>query len=136
MPKSKLDEELTRRAAVQVLLALRALHLANGANPMTHWTQLQDRMRAAARTQDTAARWATKIQSDLRIQETDNSLSLAICELAAVVGSDDVGFLTLVEAEHAYLIALARQESEHRQQRRKDAAERRAKEKDHAASQD
>lgn len=109
-----------RQATVRVLLALRDAYLATGANPITHWTQIHDRMRAAARTTTSAAEWATKLQRDLRITEIPPRVATALVELARAVGENDRGFLRLISDEHAYLVALARHEADSRKRKRTD----------------
>lgn len=116
----KLDEtvkEKLRTLTVEVLLDIRAAHLASGASPLTHWTQLQTRMRSAARTTANPEEWITSVRRHLAIQDAPNlSSSRSFRGLADCVREKSCAreWLDLVEAEHGYLIAVAQGIAEER----------------------
>jgi len=103
-----MDTEIARAAVVRLVLALRAEYLAAGANPLKHWEQLHERLRAAARTTGTAEEFATKLQRDLRIATVTSSFCSATTELVDAVGGEHAALLDLIDREHGYIMALAR----------------------------
>lgn len=123
----KLDEqakEKLRTETVEVLLDLRAAYLATaGANPLKHWDQLQDRMRAAARTCASPEEWVTKMARDLQLSAPSLTSSRSLLALVGEVSERHCRreWLDLVEREHGYLLALARLAAEQRRAAR-DAA--------------
>lgn len=114
--------ERLRALTVEVLLDLRAEYLASGASPLKHWTQLQDRMRAAARTTTSVPGWVTALARSLGLGAPTRARSgstLALQE-AVTEAARPSRWLDLVEEEHAYLIALARLRAEQRKEQRGD----------------
>ncbi len=97
-----------REATVLVLLGLRREYLAQGASPLKHWTQLQDRMRSAARMAVDVPTWVTQISRSLGIGAANAKHAKHVTSLATLIGADSAAWLDLLEEEHAYLIALAR----------------------------
>lgn len=124
----KLDEqakERLRTQTVEVLLDLRAAYLATaGANPLKHWDQLQDRMRAAARTCASPEEWATKMARDLQLAAPNLSSSRSLLALVHEVTERRCArpWLDLIEREHGYLLAMARLSAEQRKAAREAAA--------------
>ena len=123
-----LDEkakERLRTQTVEVLLEFRAAYLASpGANALKHWDQLQERLRAAARTTASPEEWATKMRRDLNLGASSSSGSRALIDLVHEVTERSARreWLDLLEREHGYLIALARLTAEKRKET-KDAAQ-------------
>lgn len=123
---ARLTEEQAERLrvkTVEVMLDLRAAYLAGGANALKHWTQIEDRMRAATRTSSTPAEWASAMKRGLQLSGTSSSLSRSVVLLSEEVASAKVKpsvWLDLVERESGYLIALARMEAEDRKARREE----------------
>lgn len=127
MPKLTEDAaERLRTKTVDVLLALRASYLKAGANALKHWTQIEDRVRAATRQTATVPEWVSAVKRGLQVSETSSSLSRAATELVdelELVKASHVQWLDMVEREVGYLMALARLEAEDRKSRRKTAEE-------------
>lgn len=122
-----LDEKQRRvleTLTVEWVLALRAEYLASpGCNVLKHWDQMQDRMRAAARTTGSADEWVTSVRRGLRLSAP--SRDSARCSDALVSEARDHAsareFLELIESRHAYLMARARVAAEERKERREAA---------------
>jgi len=116
----RLDEDMKERLrtlTVEVLLDARAAYLAGGANPLSHWDQLQARARSAARTSTCPEEWITGIRRRLALKEAPTLAgSRSARELADRVrdGRCAREWLDLVEAEHGYLIAVAQGIAEER----------------------
>lgn len=109
-------EELAS-ASVAVLMALRAQYLAEGANPLRHWDQLQDRMRVATRTSDSPEQWVTTLARELRLSRAPSSeLSTLVVKLADVVRANVAEWLEWLESEYGWVMAKMRLESERRQE--------------------
>lgn len=127
MPKSREAKRLTedekerlRKATVRVILSLRGLYLANGGNALKHWTQIEDRIRVAVRVCESPQEWVSKLKSDLQISQTSSSLSseaVMLCEEVDVLNAA-AQWLSLVEQELGYVMALARLEAEDRAEQR------------------
>lgn len=127
MPKSREQKRLTedekerlRKATVRVILSLRGLYLANGGNALKHWTQIEDRIRVAVRVSESPQEWVSKLKSDLQISQTSSSLSseaVMLCEEIDVLNAASQ-WLSLVEQELGYVMALARLEAEDRAEQR------------------
>lgn len=116
-----LDEaarERQRTKTVDLLLEMRAAYLAGGANPLKHWDQLQDRLRAAARTSSTVAEWVTQMSRSLGLSAPSSRFSEAVMSLDAEVADAGSAWLDLLESEWGLLMAMSRQISE---QRKKEA---------------
>lgn len=106
---------------VRWVLAARAEFLAQGANSLSHWEQIETRMRAAAKMTTTAPEWMTRTLRGLRIVGQSRSLSLATVALAAAVGDRPGVLLDLIDRDSAYILALARSEAERRKRARVEA---------------
>lgn len=123
----KLDEqakEKLRTQTVEVLLDLRAAYLATpGCSPLKHWDQLQDRMRAAARTCASPEEWTTKMARDLQLASPSLGSSRSLLALVHEVTERGCRreWLDLIEREHGYLMALARLSAEQRRAAREAA---------------
>lgn len=104
--------ELLRQRTVSVLLAVRNEYLNAGANPLKHWDQIQDRLRAAARTSADVPGWITALSRSLNL----TAPSRARCSATEALQSEASGcaseWLDLVEAEHGYLMAMAMLEAD------------------------
>lgn len=114
------EKERLRKATVSVILALRGLYLANGGNALKHWTQIEDRIRVAVRVCETPQEWVSKLKSDLQIPQTSSSLSsetVMLCEEVDVLNAA-TQWLSMVELELGYVMALARLEAEDRAEQR------------------
>ena len=105
-------------ALVRWVLAARAEFLAQGASSLSHWEQIETRMRAAAKMTTTASEWATRTLRGLRIVGGNRSLSLATAHLVATVSDRPGALLDLIDRESAYVLALARIEAERRKRAR------------------
>lgn len=102
---------------VEWLLATRAEYLASPqANVLKHWDQLQDRIRAAARTTASPEEWLTAVRKGLRLSAPSPASSRCSAALASEVQDETTAraFLALIEARHAYLLARARLAAEER----------------------
>lgn len=120
------QKEALRTLTMEVLLDLRASYLGTSqANALKNWDLLQDRMRAAARTSSSPEEWATAICRGLQLPALNNSASRDLTNLVQKVAELDArgAWLDLIEAEHGYLIALARLTAEGRKEAREAAAE-------------
>lgn len=117
MPKLS-DEKRTRleNLTVELLLQIRSEYLANGANALKHWDQLQSRMLGAARTTDSVPEWLSAMCRSLQLGAPRSSTCSAASALQREVV--DCGgaslWLDLVEREYSYLLAKTRLESETR----------------------
>lgn len=117
-PNEAQKEHLTD-LTVDVVMELRRSFLATGANPLSHWDQIESRLRAATRTSAGPEEWVTKLSRDLRLSAPSNSLSgamEALTEEARRFGA--ARWLALVEREYAYMIAKARRLAEERRAER------------------
>jgi hypothetical protein len=112
MDKTRRDE--VRELMVRWILAARWEYLAAGANPLRHWDQIQDRIRAAARMSCDVPTWSTAVARGLHIGAASHERAAATVDLAALVAGSEMDWLDLVEAEHGYLMALARLRAEER----------------------
>jgi hypothetical protein len=115
------QKEKLRTLTVELLLELRASYLASpGANTLKHWDQLQERMRAAARTTASPEEWATKMRRDLNLPAPSSSGSKALVELVHAVTEKSArrDWLDMLDKEHGYLIALTRLSAEKRKEAR------------------
>jgi hypothetical protein len=102
-------------ATVAVLIEARAQYLAEGANPLKHWDQLQERMRIAARTSDGPEQWFTTLCRELRLARAPSrDLSTSVLSLAELIGPDPGEWLEWLEAEHGLVFARLRLEAERR----------------------
>lgn len=120
----RLDEETKERLrnlTVEVLLEIRSAHLRTGtANVLRHWDQMQDRLRAAARTSVSVESFSTELARSMRVSAPSVSHANAVRALA-----DDVRdrgcqreWLDLIEEEWGYLMAQTRCVAETRKENR------------------
>lgn len=107
-------------ATVVVVLALRREYLRTpGVSVLRHWRQIQNRLRAAARTCESAPEWATRLMRDLQIDSPSVRLSETIEYLVVLVERAGASaWLDLLDREHGYVIALARLEADRRREER------------------
>ncbi len=115
MEPSEATKEHLTDLTVDVVMELRRMFLATGANPLSHWDQIESRMRAATRTCAGPEEWCTKLCRDLRLSAPSNSLSSAMEDLTEAARRYGAArWLALVEREYAYMIAKARRIAEER----------------------
>jgi len=124
-----LDDE-TRDAMVALLLALRWEYLGAGASPLRHWDQLQDRVRAAARMACDVPTWVTAVSRGLQLGAPSPERAAATERVAQAVGERAAAWLDAIEAEHGYLMALARLRVQERSVEAKAAREAKAAKRD------
>ena len=111
---ARLDEknkEELRELTVDVLLAARREYLmTSGSNPLKQWDQIQDRMRAAARTCASPEEWSTSLLRSLQVSTPGKASSISLEALAKAVKRMSAAreWLDLLERECGYLIACAR----------------------------
>ena len=102
-----MSEEL-RTQTVRVVLGLRRLYLASGANPLKHWDQITSRVRSAARRTSTVSAWSTAMFKGLALNGPDSSTSSDLVELERM--ARDVGERTWIrqlESEYSLIMAEA-----------------------------
>lgn len=106
--------EVARKITVEVVLEMKSAYIRAGANPLKHMTQIQDRMRAAARTTTSVREWTTEMVRRLNIGAPGRSLCSAMDELHSHVGETigQAAWLDLVEREFGFLIAMTKLEHE------------------------
>lgn len=114
-----------RDLTVGLLLEIRAEYLANGASPLKHWDQLQERFRAASMSSATCEEWVTSLVRWCRLGAPSKSRSLATIQLdEAVRGQRIAGqWLDMMERDYGLIFAMARSEAEERKARREQVAE-------------
>ena len=108
---SETQKEVLRNRTVDVLLELRAAYLRTpGCNILKHYTQIEDRMRSAARTTATPEEWVTMLSRSLHLSAPSSSCSAAIRALADSVRELGCAreYMALVEDEYAYLSSVVR----------------------------
>lgn len=110
------QKSAVRDAVVRVVLAVRSAYLDSGASILTHWDQIQDRMRAAARTTASVEEWYTALVRSLQLATLAKASSSEVVELVNLVGENRRAFLDLIEAEYGYVIAKARVSLERRRE--------------------
>jgi len=113
------DREALRNLTVELLLEVRAAHLRTGqANVLRHWDQLQDRVRAAARTSTSVEGFATDLARAMRVAAPTTTHASAVRALADAVRDRGAArqWLDLVEEEYGYLMAVARSAAETRKE--------------------
>lgn len=106
---------------VTLLLEMRAEYLANGANALKHWQQLQDRALLATRTSSRISEWVTTLGRELQLGNPSSSRSSATMALIAEVDADDGEALDAIEDQLGVLMARARVEAERRRDEREAA---------------
>ena len=114
------QRERLRTLTVEVILAVRREYLASGANALTHWDQIQDRMRMATRTTTSPEEWATALCRSLRLPALHSVSCLALLDLANAVRDMKCApsWLDQCEREYGWIIALARRSAEQARERR------------------
>lgn len=122
MLSEKQKEKLRNRTA-EVVLQFRDLYLRTPqVNVLKHWNQLEARVKAAARTCGSVEAWATKLQRDLQIENLGKDASQGLIDLASTVREMDGTneWLSLVEDELGYIMALTRLAAEKRAEMRQE----------------
>lgn len=115
------EQERLRTLTVEVMLALRAAYLGSpGANALKHWDLLRTRLLSAVRTSQTPEEWVTSMCRRLQLPTLNSSASSAVADLADHVRErgNASDWLSLVEREHGYLMALTRRAAEQRREAR------------------
>jgi len=113
------EKEKVRTFAVELLLEMRVAYLRTpGANALKNWDFLTSRMRSAARTSSSVEEWATDMARGLKTEAPSVNYSQALIALADRVREKGAAndFLSLIESEWGYLIALARSIAEQRKE--------------------
>ena len=118
MPRNEPERALLE-PLVSLVLGVRAQYLA--AYPraaLKHWDQIQDRLRAAARTSGNLSELTTSLLRMLGLSAPSKSTSSAVIELQEI-GEDFKGhrIMSWIESNFALVVARSRLEAE----RRKDA---------------
>ena len=113
--------DAVREAAVMLLLEARAEYLANGANPMKHWDQLQDRLATSLRTSGNAEQMVSSLRRGLNLSAPSSAFSKASTTLVEVMDADPMLWLGMMESEIGYLMARTRVEAERRKAAREEA---------------
>jgi hypothetical protein len=117
------ETERVRNLLVDLVLALRAQYLAGGASPLKHWSQITERMRAAAAVTSGPREWCTELMRKLGVVAPSRETCSAVDELVTAVELKGQGigrraFLALVDREWGYLIAEARARADERKAER------------------
>ena len=124
---SKLTEpqkEALRSKLCAVLLEMRSAYLRAGANPLKHWDQMRDRLRAAVRQTATVKELLTSLGRRLKIDAPSSALSSKIeaLDAEAMALHCQAQFLQLIEDEELYLFARIRAEADDRREQAARAA--------------
>src|ERR1700734_1217422 len=112
------DKERLRTLTVEVMIELRSLYLRTYGSTVTlsHWEQLQNRMRSATRTTTGPEEWVTDLCRSLRLPAQGRLGSSATVDLVARIrerGCADE-WLDLIDREWGYVMALVRMTAEQR----------------------
>ncbi|HSR51460.1 MAG TPA: hypothetical protein VLV83_11570 [Acidobacteriota bacterium] len=99
---------------VDLILAVRKQYLAAGANPLKHWTQIQDRLLAASRMEAETGPLVTLLARKLQLPALSKQASSILLMLSEAFEKDELA--ELVEEEIDFLIAKARAEAERRKE--------------------
>jgi len=113
--------DVVRDAAVALLMEARAEYLTNGANPLKHWDQLQDRLAAAMRTSGSAEQLVSTLRRGLNLSAPSSAFSNTATLLVGAMDADPMLWIGLLESELGYLMARARVEAERRKAAREEA---------------
>jgi hypothetical protein len=106
-----------RLRLVELVVAVRRQYLSSGGKPLSHWDDIDARLRLALRTTGTLEALVERWLRDLRIPTPDSSVSLALCRLrdevelqreAGWVASDRALF-SLMDQQRALAMAEARE---------------------------
>lgn len=107
--------------AVALMLEVRKDFLAGGAKALTHWDQLQTRMRRAAATTGTFPAWFTSLCLGLRLAAPSNSTSSAAAKVISALAEIERGdraWISLINAEYACILARCRLEADRRREQK------------------
>ena len=118
------DKERLRTLTVEAILELRSAYLGTpGCNVLKHWDQIQDRMRAAARSSETPEEWLTTMTRTLQLGAAKPVSSRWFRDLTDFVRERKAAreWLDLLEREFGYLIAVARGVAEQRRESNQNA---------------
>jgi hypothetical protein len=113
--------EKLRTLTTELVLAVRSEYLRSGhGNVLKHWEQLETRLRAAAATCTRPEDLGTRYARSLQLVGLSKNCSRVLAELADYVRENDcsIDWLQLIEDESAYIMALARLQSEARNEQR------------------
>lgn len=113
MQRSKELMEKLENQLVEVVVMVRDAYLRakKGRPPLDYWTQLQNRLRASARTSATAAEFLTNLQRKLQLDAPSSSDSLVMSSLVKLCDENelDIEMMEFIERESGFLIAMGRQ---------------------------
>lgn len=124
----KQQKEDLRNRLVSLILEVRRQYLAEGANSLKHWDQLQGALKSAGRQAETVEQWYSTLARKVRLGPPSSSLSSDVVALREYV--DGLGaearteFLRMAMDELPLLVALARSAADARREARDDAATR------------
>jgi hypothetical protein len=113
------QRERARTLTVEAVLEMRAAYLRTPAcNALKHWDQLQDRMRAAARSTETPEEWLTSMTRSLSLGAPQANSSRSFRDLADFIREHRAAreWLDIIEREYGYIIAVARGVAEQRRE--------------------
>lgn len=116
---NEIEKEKVRSLTVEVLLDLRAAYLRTPrCSVLKHWSQLQDRMRAATRQSESPEEWLTTMVRTLGLDAPQASSSRSFRDLADFVRERGAAreWLSLLEREYGYVMAVARGVAEQRKE--------------------
>jgi hypothetical protein len=109
MLEDKLKKQL-ETLSVEMLIAFRGAYLReqSGRPPLNYWSQLQDRVRAAARQTTSASEWASQVQRRLQIPSLSKDYCQVLIDLTQFCDEHQAHteFLDMIERDHALLMAL------------------------------
>lgn len=107
LPESRKQE--LRDATVDVVMELRRAYLMmSSCSVLKHWTQIQERLRAAARTTESVEEWSTKMCRSLGLACLGTEGAGRLVALKSIVGDDRASWLDLLEKEYGAIMAAAR----------------------------
>jgi len=121
-----LDEakkERLRTLTTDLVLQVRSEYLRSGhGNVLKHWEQLETRLRAAASTSSNPEELVTRYARSLQLVGLGKESCRVLAELADYVREHGCAteWLELIDQESAYLMALARLQSEQRKEAREE----------------
>lgn len=123
MPRNEPERALIE-PLVDLVLGVRAQYLA--AYPkasLKHWDQIQERLRASARTSGTLSEMTTSLLRLLNIPAPSKATSSAVLAIESV-GEEMAGHrvMSWIESNFALIMARSRLESERRKDAREEAA--------------
>lgn len=80
-PEALSRQKALRALMVDLIVAIRRQYLMNGGKPLSHWDDIDARLRLALRTTGTMEALVERWLRDLRIPTPDNSVSLVLVRL-------------------------------------------------------